>query len=521
MTGGQALVRSMDQEGIQTVFGIPGAGQYEIADALWETNNLQYISVRNEQSTTYMADGYFRASHKIAGVVVVEGPGFFNATSGLATAYDVSSPVLVVTGTELYGHDAQATNIDWAMPITKWIARAETPGQIPELVHEAVRNMKTGRPRPVLIQISQSVLAAEENIELLTAENHEPPSPTLDEVERAAKTLVESKAPVIWAGGGVHTSSASESLAKLAEYLQAPVVSSANGKGAISDRHPLSMGFAETRYLPLRKWLAKRDVILAVGTRTAFPTANGQQVIRIDVDPLELMRPRHHTFGLIGDAKATLDALSETLSRKTPPRPQVELDVIAALLRERFSNDNQLEPQQSFINAIRATIPDDGIIVQGMNQIGYYSRNYLPVYSNRTYLTASHYGTLGHAFPVGLGAKLAMSDRTTVILSGDGGFLYNSQELSTAVQYGINVVVIVFNDNAYGNVLRAQTEDFRGHVIGTKLHNPDFLSLARSYGVTAIKADGPDELGSAIIEVEATNSPVLIEVPVGEMERIY
>jgi acetolactate synthase-1/2/3 large subunit len=114
-----------------------------------------------------------------------------------------------------------------------------------------------------------------------------------------------------------------------------------------------------------------------------------------------------------------------------------------------------------------------------------------------------------------------MSDRTTVILSGDGGFLYNSQELSTAVQYGINVVVIVFNDNAYGNVLRAQTEDFRGHVIGTKLHNPDFLSLARSYGVTAIKADGPDELGSAIIEVEATNSPVLIEVPVGEMERIY
>ena len=173
------------------------------------------------------------------------------------------------------------------------------------------------------------------------------------------------------------------------------------------------------------------------------------------------------------------------------------------------------------MDAIRSAVPDDGIVVQGMNQMGYYSRNYLPVYSSRSYLSASHHGTLGHAFPVGLGAKLGAPDRAVVVLSGDGGFLYNSQELATAVQYGVGVVVIVFNDNAYGNVLRAQQREFGGRVLGTKLHNPDFTALASSYGARAVKADGADELESALRNAAPTGAPTLIEVPVGEMERVY
>lgn len=521
MTGGQALVRSMSREGVRTVFGIPGAGQYEIVDALWSADDIRYVSVRNEQATTYMADGYFRASHEIAGVVVVQGPGFFNTTAGLATAYDVSSPMLVVTGTNLYGHDAQEAGVDWTTPLTKWTGRVERPRQIPELVHEAMRQMRTGRPRPVLIQVDQPVLAAEDDVALLGPDEHHPEAPDADDIGRAAWTLEESTAPVIWAGGGVHTSSASKSLTKLAEYIQAPVVTSANGKGAISDRHPLSMGFAETRYEPLGRWLSKRDVVLAVGTRTPFPETAGRRTIRIDIDPVETTRSQHHTLGLTGDAKVTLETLLETLSRKMPPRPKTEHKLIAELLKNRFAAHNQLEPQRSLMDAIRSTVPDDGIVVQGMNQMGYYSRNYLPVYSSRGYMTSSHHSTLGHAFPVGLGAKLAASDRAVVVLSGDGGFQYNSQELATAVQYGINVVSIVFNDNAYGNVLRAQIEEFGGHVLGTRLHNPDFVALARSYGATAIKADGPEELGSALSKALERGSPTLIEVPVGDMERVY
>ena len=514
-------MRSLQREGIRTVFGIPGAGQYEIVDALWEAEDVNYVSVRHEQATTYMADGYFRATGEPAGVVVVQGPGFFNATAGLATAYDASSPMLVVTGENLYSHDAGAVDSEWLMPLAKWQARAGRPAELPGLVREAAAQMRDGRPRPALLQVGQDVLALQEDVELLEPEGHAPAAPDPDEVGRAARILAGSRAPVIWAGGGVHIARASGSLARLAEYIQAPVVTTANGKGAVSDRHPLSMGFAETRYEPMARWLAGRDVVLAVGTRTPFPSVEGRTVIRIDVDPAETSRPGHHTLGLAGDAGAAMDALLEALAGTTGPREDREQAGIAALLRERFAAHNQLEPQRSLLDAIRRAVPDDGIVVQGMNQMGYYSRNYLPVYEGGRCLTASHHGTLGHAFPVGLGAKLGAPDRAVVVLSGDGGFLYNSQELATAVQYGVGVVVVVFNDNAYGNVLRAQQEQFRGHVLGTRLHNPDFVSLGLAYGARAVRANGAEELHLALEGALEMGRPTLIEAPVGEMERVY
>ncbi len=521
MTGGQALVRSLQREGIRTVFGIPGAGQYEIVDALWEAEDVTYVSVRHEQATTYMADGYFRATGEPAGVVVVQGPGFFNATAGLATAYDVSSPMLVVTGTDLYSHDADAADSDWLNPLVKWQGQAEWPAEVPGLVGEAMTQMRSGRPRPALLQVGQPVLALQQDVDLLEPEEHGPAAPNPAEVERAARVLARSRAPVIWAGGGVHISGASESLERLAEYLQAPVVTTAGGKGALSDRHPLSMGFAETRYPPLAKWLGGRDVVLAVGTRTPFPDIEGRTVIRVDVDSAETSRQGHHTLGLTGDAGATLDALLESLAGTMEPRDDREQAGIASLLQERFAAHNQLEPQGGLLDAVRRALPDDGIVVQGMNQLGYYSRNYLPVYEGGRFLSASHHGTLGHAFPVGVGAKLGAPDRAVVVISGDGGFLYNSQELATAVQYGIGIVVIVFNDNAYGNVLRAQQEQFRGHVLGTRLHNPDFVSLGLAYGARAVRANGADELEVALEGALEIGRPTLIEVPVGELERVY
>ena len=171
------------------------------------------------------------------------------------------------------------------------------------------------------------------------------------------------------------------------------------------------------------------------------------------------------------------------------------------------------------MQAIRAAIPDDGIFIQGMNQMGYYSRSYYPVYEPRSYLISA--GNLGVAFPVALGAKIAKPDKAVVVASGDGGFLYNSQELATAVQYGINVVVIVFNDNAYGNVLRAQIEQFDGHVLGTELYNPDFVKLAEAYGVHGVRVHDAGQLESVLREALAADAPRVIEVPVGKMDREY
>ena len=523
MTGGQALARSMLREGVRTVFGIPGAGQYEAVDALWETPEIRYVSVRHEQAATYMADGYARAGGGIAAAIVVPGPGVFNALAGMATADDLSSPMLVITGDGNF-RDEWPDEVGWFEPLARWTARVERPADVPAAVQEAMRRMKNGRPGPVLLQGPWATLAAEEDVDLPEPEVYGPDPAEPKLVRRAAQLLRASKSPMIWAGGGVHVSGASEALIALAEHLQAPVATSSNGKGAVSDRHPLSLGLAELRYAPLREWIARRDVVLAVGTRTGFDDRPaGQRVVRIDVDGARTSTDDARDIGITGDAGATLEALLGELRespRRLDPRDGAAAEV-AALRADRFAPHNQLEPQRSLMDAVRRAVPDDGIVVQGMNQMGYYSRNYLPVYESRTYLTASHHGTLGHAFPVGIGAKIARPDRAVVVLSGDGGFLYNSQELATAVQYGINVVVIVFNDNAYGNVLRAQIEQFDGHVLGTKLQNPDFTALARSYGARGVVADGAGELEVALGEALAADAPTLIEVPLGRLERVY
>jgi acetolactate synthase-1/2/3 large subunit len=539
LNGGQALIHQLQREGIRVVFGIPGQGQYEAVDALYDSAparkgahddqhpDPRYISVRHEQATTYMADAYARVSGEIAAALVVQGPGLFNAAAGMATAYAVSSPMLVITGPHHLdrNRDGNPTGNSAStslQALTKWAARANRPAEIPSLVQEAVRQLKTGRPRPVGLEIAPQVFAATEEVELLPAVAT-PPTPVDPAALAQAVALIErAEKLVIWAGGGVQRAGAWPALKALAEHLQSPVVTSRQGKGVLSDRHPLALGFAETRYPLLRDWLAHRDLILAVGTSTNFASYH-QPVIQIDIDEAQISQGAQVT-SLVGDAQLVLSALQAAVTTTIPPRshlaPVVQAEV-AALNADRFDPSRQLQPQWDFMQAIRRALPADAIVVQGMNQMGYYSRNYYPVYASRSYLTSSSLATLGCAWPLALGAKVAQPERAVVALSGDGGFLYNSQELATAVQYGINAIVIVFNDNAYGNVLRAQMEQFDGRVIGTQLHNPDFVQLARSYGARGVLAQDAVALGAALQEALVTGKPTLIEVPVGMMAREY
>ena len=516
MTGGQALAKSLYREGVRVVFGLPGAGQYEAIDGIYEEPEICYFTTRHEQATTHMADGYARVSGNIATALVIPGAGVFNASTGIATAHSVSSPVLVVTGKhDQSGSDEMAS----IRQITKWAVRVSNPADVPAIVHEAFYHLKTGRPRPVYIEVPHEVLAAEEEVTLLEPECYDRPTGDPEYIAQAAALLVESQRPAIWAGTGVQRSGGWQALQALAEHLQAPVVTGRESKGVISDRHPLSLGMGELRFDPLRKWLAQRDVILAVGTTSRFGENNDRQrIIRIDIDEAEIERTTYHCIGILGDARCCLEAIYRIVSTSTPVRPSCGGEV-RAINAERFDPKIQLQPQWGFMQAIRAAIPDDGIFIQGMNQMGYYSRNYYPVYEPRSYLISA--GNLGVAFPVALGAKIAKPDKAVVVASGDGGFLYNSQELATAVQYGINVVVIVFNDNAYGNVLRAQIEQFNGHVLGTELYNPDFVKLAEAYGVCGVRAHDAEQLESALREALAADAPRVIEVPVGRMEREY
>ena len=526
MNGGEALVRSLAAEGLRAVFGVPGAGQYEAIDALYSTPSIRYIAVRHEQAASYMADGYARASGEIAAALVVEGPGLFNALSGVATAYATSSPVLVVTGD--HHHRKKGLELDetaWLGPLTKWVGRARSPAEIPALVQEAFQQLRSGRPRPVGIEVPPAVFAATEEVSLVQPAAATPAPAVGDPraIQRTAELLASARRPVIWAGGGVMRAKAATLVAELADYLQIPVVTTRQGKGSISERHPLSLGMAEMRFQPLRNWLSARDVILAVGT-SHYASGEGQQVIRIDVDETEF--GGDEMLAIQGDAYAVMLGLNRAAAAAGPSRGDKAEAVqgeVAAINEARFEPSRQLQPQWGFMEAIHAALPDDAIVIQGMNQMGYYSRNYFRARAPHSYLTSSSHGTLGCAYPIAVGAKVGCPDRVVVSLSGDGGFLYNVQELSTAVQYGINAVAVVFNDNAYGNVLRAQMEEFDGHVFGTQLHNPDFVALAQSFGAHGVRAEDADALHAALSEAAAAENdkPVLIEVPVGMLDREF
>ena len=521
LNGGQALIQALDANGIRLALGIPGAGQYEAVDALYNHPRIRYLSVRHEQATSYMADGYARVSGQLAALIVVQGPGFFNAAAGIATAYACSTPMLVITGADHLdrrrkgqgGREPSAA----IRSVTKWAGRAATVEEVPALVAEAVRQARSGRPRPVGIEVPAPVLAAVAEVEPYPPVTLTPAAATAEQIEQAAARLRQAQRPLIWAGGGVQSSGAWEELRTLAERWQAPVVTTRSGKGVISDRHPLALGFGELRYAPLRRYIEGRDLILAVGA-SADLSRLGPPVVRIDVDPDASSAGA--TLTLVADARQALAGLLAALRDLAPARTDVEAEV-AALRADRFDPARQLQPQWDLMAAVRAALPDEAVVVQGMNQMGYYSRNYFPVYAPRSYLTSSSLATLGAGYPLALGAKLGAPARPVVALCGDGGFLYNSQELATAVQQGIPAIVIVFNDNAYGNVLRAQQDQFDGRVLGAQLHNPDFVQLARAYGACGLRAEGAAELEDALRRAVVEEQPTLIEVPVGPMQREY
>jgi acetolactate synthase I/II/III large subunit len=525
MTGGEALVQSLYREGVRVIFGLPGVQLYGVLAALRDEPRIRFIVTRHEQATSFMADGYARASGDIGTALVVPGPGLLNAASGLSTAYSASSPVLMISGQipkASIGKDIGLLHevndqMDAIQPVTKWRKRILEVADVPAAVREAMVQLRTGRPRPVEIEMPPETMEDEGEAELYEPAPISRPAAPAAEIDKAAEMLLGCRNAVIYAGSGVHLSGAHEALAAVAEYLQAGVVESAEGKGAISDHSDLALGTAFWRESPLRAYLHSADVVLAVGSRLALVTFQpGQRIIQIDVDDQEIGRNHPNTLGLVGDARATLLALLERLRAAQPPRPSLKAEREA--LRAEVAVAAIQEPQASILKALRAGTPEDAIFVAGMTQIGYYSRPLWPVYHPRTYLSSSYSGNLGYAYPVALGAKVARPDRPVVSVSGDGGFLYNAQELATAVRHGINVVAVVFNDNAYGNVGRDLDEAWGGE-FGASLHNPDFMKFADAFGVTGLRAKDPLEVGNLVRKAVDMDRPVLIEVPVGRMPR--
>jgi acetolactate synthase-1/2/3 large subunit len=523
MTGGQALVQSLYREGVRTMFGLPGVQLYYAMDAFHAEPRIRFITTRHEQAAAYMAYGYSAAGDDIGAALVVPGPGLLNAAAAVGTAYSASVPMLLISGQierDFIGkgegrlHEI-VDQLDAIKTVTKWVHRILDPAKVPAAVHEAFVQMKSGRPLPVEIEIPPETLEEEAEVEFHAPALRSQIPPSDDSVAAAASALAEAKEPLIWAGEGALSSGCAPSLMRLAEHLQAPIVCAGEAKGTVSDRHYLAMGVPNWRRDSLDDLLDRADVILAVGASLARSALRPEQsVVLVDVDATQ--SDDRVAVEVIGDVLPGVEALEIAVLGSTPSRSS-RRDEFEAVRSARYDPNVQIEPQGSFVRAIRSAMPDDGILIEGVTQLGYYSRPFYRVNEPGTYISSSYFGNLGYAYPTALGAKVARPDRAVVAVSGDGGFLFNSQELATAVKYGINAVVIVFNDGAFGNVYRDQTLEFEGRTIGSELRDPDFMKLAEAYGARGVRARGPEALESALRESLAIAAPTLIEVPVGMM----
>jgi acetolactate synthase-1/2/3 large subunit len=533
MTGGAAIVEALIANEVDTVFGLPGAQMYAFFDALKQRSDaIRTFGARHEQACGYMAFGYARSTGRPGIYSVVPGPGMLNTTAALSTALGCNAPVLCITGQVPSAFIGRGRGHLHELPdqlatlrtVTKWAERIERVEDTGEVLAEAFRQMLSGRPGPVAVEMAWDVMAgtgrAPESFPVATPDAASVANEAA--IEAAAKALLSARSPLIMLGTGAQDAGAE--IAALAEAVGAPVAAFRGGRGAVPEDHPFSL----SSYAAAKRW-AKTDLLLGIGSRLEAPymrwanpmnyvqvPGEARQLIRIDIDPAEMERLVPN-IGIVADAKAAVSALLDAVRRiggKTgAPERAAELQQLRASAR---TETEQVQPQLSYLDAIREALPRDGFFVGELCQVGFTSYFGFPVYEPRTYVSEGYQGTLGFGFPTALGVKVAHPERAVVSVTGDGGFMFAVQELATAVQERIGLVTILFNNNAYGNVLRDQTNSFGGREIGSALVNPDFVQLAESFGVKAHKVASPAALRPALSEAVESNAPTLIVV---EVER--
>jgi acetolactate synthase-1/2/3 large subunit len=521
-TGGDAIADALLGQGIDTVFGLPGVQLYGLFDAFYRAQpRLRVIGTRHEQGAGYMAFGYARTTGRPSVYAVVPGEGMLNASAALATAQSTNAPVLCLTGQVPTSFLDQGRGQLHELPdqlatmrsLAKWAARISTPAQAPVMVATAFRELLSLRQGPVALEMPWDVFMERQIVTAIAPLDLRPePEPDPFAIAEAARLIQSARAPMIFAGGGAF--GASEEILELAELLDAPVVSYRSGRGIVSARHPLQMVFSAAYKL----WNTT-DLIIAIGTRLEVPEWRwpykpaGLKSIRIDIDPAEMQRFRADVPILAGAKAGTRDLVASV--RKAGARSSGRREAIRQANLETAREVRQALPQVAYLDVIREVLPENGILADDLCQAGFASWFAFPIYRPRTFLSAGYSGNLGAGFPAALGAKVAHPGTPVVSICGDGGFLFCGQELATAVQYGINIVTIIFNNNSYGNVRRDQEVDFEGRVIASELRNPDFVKLGEAYGVPSARVQSAEELRPLLEKALGDNQPWLIEVPVG------
>ena len=521
------MIRAAAANGIDTIFGLPGAQIYPMFDAIYRDDGIREIISRHEQGAAYMAYGYAQATGRPGAFAVVPGPGLLNASAALCTADGCNRPVLCLTGhimSEFLGvgrghlHELADQTATMATIVKHADHIAESKNTSAQ-VNEAFRQMLSGRPGPATLSMCWDTMAASYDVDIAPGNTVvEKPAVDLDAVKEAAGLVSGAKKIMIMCGGGAQH--ASEEVRELAEMLGASVTAFRSGRGVVAEDHASGTSSAAARIL----W-QDTDLLIGIGTRLELqfmrwgsmahyydsPPPGSPKVIRIDVDPDEMTRFRPDV-GIVADAVDGTRALIGEITRQG--HKQGDLERIAGAKAAARRDIEEIQPQLSYLDTIRDVLPRNGYFVEELCQVGFTSNFGFPVYEPRTYVSTGYQGTLGFGYPTAIGVKAAMPDRAVVSIIGDGGFLFGVQELASAVQQNIGVVTVIFNNSSYGNVRRDQQMQYDGRIIGADLENPDMVKLAESFGADAYRVDSPETLRPVLEKAIDDDRPAVIDVTI-------
>ena len=517
------VVEALRLTGVDTLYCLPGVQNDDFFDVLVDATDIAPVVARHEQGTAYMALGAAQVTGRPAACSVVPGPGLLNAAAGLSSAYWGNARVLAVVGEIPTFARGKGFGLLHELPdqhavvgqVTKHATVLEDGTTATAELQRAIDELVSGRPRPVGVEVPVNRWQAAAPGEL-RAPRASVPAVDADAVDRAAEAIRRAERPLVVVGGGAQD--AGDQVRALAELLQAPVTTRRMGHGVIPTAHPLFAPLAVGH----RYW-AEADLVIGIGTRLEWPlmqwgTDDRMTIVKIDVDPDELDRHGVGTIGVVGDAAAACDALLTALDGM-PQRPDAT-DEVARRRDEYRAAIDHLRPQLDILSAIRDVLPDDGVLVEDVTQVGFAAHLAFDFRRPRTFSSTGPAGTLGAGYAQGLGAQHALQaeGRKALVVAGDGGFLFTGSELATAVQHGIPLVCAVFEDGAYGNVKRIQQQRFGpDRTIASTLHNPDFVEYARSFGALGLRAESPDQLRPCLEQAFAADRPAIVHVEVGEM----
>ena len=536
LTGAEIVVACLKEQGVDTVFGYPGGAILNIYDALYKhADEIRHILTSHEQGASHAADGYARATGKVGVCIATSGPGATNLVTGIATAYMDSIPLVAITcnvGTSLLGKDS-FQEIDIAgvvMPITKYSFIVKDVRDLAKVIRRAFSIAKSGRPGPVLVDITKDATANTTEYIQQVPDVILPDTAAItdEDLSTAAELIKEAKRPMIFVGGGAIAADASEELLEFAEKINAPVCDTLMGKGAFSGEHPLyagMLGMHGTKYANFG--VTHCDLLIAIGTRfsdrvfgNAAKFAQNAKVLQIDVDPAEIDKNIRPTACVIGDVKAVLTRLNPMIGQYDHKEWVEHIEELKLKFPLKYNLDGLTGPY--VVEEIYRVTKGDAIITTEVGQHQMWAAQYYKYSKPRQLLTSGGLGTMGYGLGAALGAKTARPDKTVINIAGDGCFRMNMNELATASRYNIPVIEVVINNHVLGMVRQWQTLFYGGRYSATVLNDKvDFVKVAEALGCKGIRVTKKEEVGPALEEAIAYGGPVLLDCQIDCDDKVF